>query len=62
MEVCDGKDNDCDGQTDEAPLPEVGAACANQVGECQGAVKACVGGVIRCSREPAPEVCEHSNT
>ena len=25
-EVCDGDDNDCDGQVDEAPLPGVGAA------------------------------------
>jgi hypothetical protein len=61
IEVCDNKDNDCDGKVDEGPLPDVGQACANQVGECQGAVKQCVAGVIRCSREPSPEICDNKD-
>lgn len=41
-EVCDGKDNDCDGATDE----EIATAptCEKQQGVCQGAVKACLDG------------------
>jgi Putative metal-binding motif len=61
VEVCDAKDNDCDGKTDEGPLPEIGQACANQVGECQGAVKQCVAGTVRCSREPAAETCDNKD-
>jgi hypothetical protein len=57
-EVCDAKDNDCDGKTDEGPLPEIGQACPNQVGECTGAVKQCVSGTVRCSREPSAETCD----
>ncbi len=41
-EQCDGKDNDCDGETDEelAAAP----ACEKQLGVCQGATQACVDG------------------
>jgi hypothetical protein len=38
--TCDGRDNDCDGQTDEA-LPVV--PCEQQAGVCAGATKACGG-------------------
>jgi hypothetical protein len=39
-EVCDGKDNDCDGTPDDGF--NVGAACSNGVGECSAA------GTIQC--------------
>ncbi len=57
-EVCDNKDNDCDGATDEGPLPEVGDNCQNQNGECAGGVKQCVAGTIKCSKNPSAEQCD----
>jgi formylglycine-generating enzyme required for sulfatase activity len=56
-EVCDGKDNDCDGAVDEGTLPEIGDLCTEQRGECQGAIKQCVSGTIRCSKVPVAEIC-----
>ncbi len=58
LEVCDGKDNDCDQNIDEGPLPEIGDACTNQTGECQGAVKQCVSGAVSCTKEPSAETCD----
>ena len=40
MEVCDGLDNDCDGQTDE-DWPDLGAACSN--GPCPQGLWVCSG-------------------
>ena len=40
-EVCDGKDNDCNGLVDDGTLPGVGDDCDNQVGECMGGKKTC---------------------
>jgi len=42
-ELCDGQDNDCDGQVDEDPIP---TACANQNGVCQGSLSLTCGGVL----------------
>ncbi len=58
-EVCDNKDNDCDGATDEGPLPTIGDPCDNVVGECAGGVKQCVPGVgvVTCTKNPKPEEC-----
>jgi len=61
LEVCNDKDDDCDGKVDEGPLPEIGDACANQAGECLGATKTCVAGTVRCTKEPAPEVCDNKD-
>jgi hypothetical protein len=61
-EVCDGRDNDCDGITDEGF--DVGAACANGVGECRRTgVRVCTGdgsaavcGAV--AGAPVAEVCD----
>jgi len=64
-EACDGRDNDCDGQIDEAPgpgeaaMPGVGVPCGSEVGECRPGVSACTAGKIVCSAVgPAPEACD----
>jgi putative metal-binding protein len=54
-EVCDGKDNDCDGSTDEG----LGTTSCG-VGACAVTVQNCVGGVVQvCApAAPSPEVCD----
>ncbi|MDB4959447.1 MAG: hypothetical protein JWO36_7016 [Myxococcales bacterium] len=56
-EICDGKDNDCNGIVDDG-VPGVGIACQNQMGECSGGVQQCVAGVLTCTKNPAPEICD----
>jgi hypothetical protein len=60
-ELCDGKDNDCDGTVDENPT-DANQACSNQTGECAGAVTACVQGMLVCQNNgttvPRAEICD----
>lgn len=60
-EVCDGADNNCNGDVDEE-IPGVGEACTVGVGECSvEAVRICDGQLVICSGEagaPANERCD----
>jgi hypothetical protein len=59
-EVCDGKDNNCDGQVDEGS-PGSGASCnTGKLGVCAAGVTACTGGVLFCNQlvQSGPEVCD----
>jgi uncharacterized repeat protein (TIGR01451 family) len=58
MEVCDGMDNDCNGQVDDGTLVGVGVPCTNQMGECAGGTQQCTNGALRCSKPPMPEICD----
>ena len=61
-EVCDGKDNDCDGETDDGN-PEGGAVCGSDEGECEKGIETCVGGDIVCQGEKTAvaEVCDNKD-
>ena len=54
-EICDGKDNDCNGIIDDN-LTDVGDPCGNDTGECQAGVTTCVSGHIECTGGVAPEL------
>ena len=60
-EVCNNKDDDCDGNVDEGQLPTIGDLCTNQNGECAGGVNMCVNGAVRCSKPPMPESCDNKD-
>ncbi|MEM4321870.1 MAG: LamG-like jellyroll fold domain-containing protein, partial [Candidatus Woesearchaeota archaeon] len=57
VEICNGLDDDCDGQADEGLS---GAPCGSDVGECVSGTFSCSGGVGSCVGEvgPSPEVCD----
>lgn len=60
-EVCDTKDNDCDGRFDEG-IPTMGSCGPAQgnTGECQLGVRTCIGGQFQCvgARYPQVEQCD----
>jgi len=66
VELCDGKDNDCDGVSDE-DYPDLGKTCESGIGECATAgVHQCKtdGSGIKCSATagtPSPETCDNKD-
>ncbi|MDP3273745.1 MAG: MopE-related protein [Deltaproteobacteria bacterium] len=56
MEVCDGRDNDCDGAVDELPLLGIGAGttCGTDVGACSYGMLECRGGAVVCGGGSSP--------
>jgi hypothetical protein len=58
VEVCDGKDNDCNNAVDDN-IAEIGQPCMNQVGECNGGTyTSCTNGKLVCSKPATPEICD----
>lgn len=55
VEVCNRRDDDCDGDVDEGN-PGGGAACGDDEGECVAGVVACVDGAIVCQGAVGPSV------
>ena len=60
QEICDGKDNDCNGLVDDLVIGE-GAACATgQPGVCAAGFKDCIAAALICAplTAPTPEICD----
>jgi hypothetical protein len=58
-EICDGKDNDCDGTVDEG-ASGVGQPCGVNQAPCTPGLTACVGGALVCQGgvQPKTEICD----
>lgn len=59
QEICNGIDDNCDGQVDEGTLPGVGEKCGNGLGACQAGTIICKNGKLVCNvtSTPGTEVC-----
>ncbi|TNE46010.1 MAG: hypothetical protein EP343_24900 [Deltaproteobacteria bacterium] len=59
-EVCDGKDNDCDGQVDEGNPGGGGSCSTSKKGECKAGQSQCSGGMLQCValKQASIEVCD----
>ncbi|MEE2787067.1 MAG: vWA domain-containing protein [Myxococcota bacterium] len=60
VELCDSRDNDCDGATDEGD-PESGRECdSGALGVCQAGTMTCTAGQLICvsTRAPTDEICD----
>jgi hypothetical protein len=58
-EICDGKDNNCDGTTDNNPV-DTGASCSTgKPGVCAAGTQKCISAVLTCvsNLQPAAETC-----
>lgn len=59
-EVCDNRDNDCDGEIDEGEMAGTGDSCrTGQLGACAAGTKQCVKGTIECvpNQVASVEIC-----
>ena len=53
LEICDGKDNDCDGDVDDDPQGQ-GATCGTSVGNCETGKMQCLSAALKCVGATGP--------